>query len=110
MYRFPFCSVTYVVGTLWNSPIEAIPKCTYNILPFNKWVFFTIKLVFSQTSQLLFMFQCNEHVEMNKFLCSLHAPGSQFYIIDSFNILLDISLECNANLVVAWLYVHFVYK
>ena len=25
----------------------------------------------SLTSQLLFMFQCNEHVEMNKFLCSL---------------------------------------
>ena len=29
------------------------------------------KTGFSQTSQLLFMFQCNEHVEMNKFLCSL---------------------------------------
>ena len=27
------------------------------------------KTGFSQTSQLLFMFQCNEHVEMNKFLC-----------------------------------------
>ena len=29
------------------------------------------KTGFSQTSQLLFMFQCNEHVEMNNFLCSL---------------------------------------
>ena len=43
---------------------------------------------FSQTSQLLFMFQCNEHVEMNKFLCGLHG---QFYIIDSLS--LDVSLE-----------------
>ena len=32
---------------------------------------FTIKQGFLQTSQLLFMFQCNEHAEMNKFLCSL---------------------------------------
>ena len=35
------------------------------------------KAGFSQTTQLLFMFQCNEHVEINKFLCSLanwHAP------------------------------------
>ena len=44
--------------------------------------------MFSQTSQLLFMFQCNEHVEMNKFLCSLACTwmtiiDSQFYIIDS---------------------------
>ena len=41
------------------------------------------KTGFSQTSQLLFMFQCNEYVEMNKFLCS--------YIIDSLS--LDVSLE-----------------
>ena len=26
---------------------------------------------FSKISRLLFMFQCNEHVAMNKFLCSL---------------------------------------
>ena len=44
--------------------------------------------MFSQTSQLLFMFQCNEHVEMNKFLCSLACTwmtiiDSQFNIIDS---------------------------
>ena len=49
------------------------------------------------------MFQCNEHVEMNKFLCSLACTGmtiidSQFYIIDSLS--LDVSLEWNANLVV----------
>ena len=43
-----------------------------------------------------FMFQCNEHVEMNKFLCSLACTwmtiiDSQFYIIDSLS--LDVSLE-----------------
>ena len=70
--------------------------CTYNICPFNKLVFFTIKQFFSQTSQLLFMFQCNEHVEMNQFLCSLACTwmtviDSQFYIIDSLS--LDVSLK-----------------
>ena len=54
------------------------------------------KTGFSQTSQLYFMFQCNEHVEMNKFLCSLACTwmtimDSQFYIIDSLS--LDVSLE-----------------
>ena len=54
------------------------------------------KTGFSQTSQLLFMFQCNEHVEMNKFLCSLACTwttiiDSQFYIIDSLS--LDVSFE-----------------
>ena len=43
--------------------------CTYNICPFNRCVFFTIKQVF-KLSQLLFMLQCNEHVEMNKFFVS----------------------------------------
>ena len=42
------------------------------------------------------MFQYNEHVEMNKFLCSLACTwmaiiDSQFYIIDSLS--LDVSLE-----------------
>ena len=51
---------------------------------------------FSQTSQLLFMFQCNEHVETNKTLCSLACTwmtiiDSQLYIIDSFT--LHVSLE-----------------
>ena len=46
------------------------------------------KIGLSQTSQLLFMYQCNEHVEMNKVLCSLTCTwmaiiDSQFYIIDS---------------------------
>ena len=64
------------------------------------------KTGFSQTAQLLFMFQCNEHVEMKKFLCSLACVwmtiiNNQFYIIDSLS--LDVSLEYNANLVVAWL-------
>ena len=53
------------------------------------------------------MFQFNEHVEMNKLLCSLACIwmtiiDSQFDIIDSLS--LDVSLEWNANLVVAWLY------
>ena len=52
------------------------------------------------------MFQCDEHVEMNKFLCSLTFTwmtiiDSQFYIIDSLS--LDVSLELNANLLAAWL-------
>ena len=69
--------------------------CTYNICQFNKLCFFTINF-FSQTSQLLFTFQCNEHVEMNKFLCSLACTrmtiiDSQFYIIDSLS--LDVSFE-----------------
>ena len=59
-------------------------------------VFFYHKTGFSQTSQLLFIFQCNEHVGMNKFLCSLACIwvtiiDSQFYIIDSLS--LDVSLE-----------------
>ena len=46
------------------------------------------------------MFQCNEHVEMNTFLCSLACTwmtiiDSQFYIIDSLS--LDVSLEQHAN-------------
>ena len=54
------------------------------------------KTGFSQTSQLFFMFQCNKHEEMNKFLCSLAYTwmtiiDSQFYIIDS--LILDVSLE-----------------
>ena len=37
------------------------------------------------------MFQCNEHVEINKFLCSLACTwmtiiDSQFYIIDSLSL------------------------
>ena len=45
---------------------------------------------------LLFMFQCNEHVEMNKFLCSLACTwmtiiDSQFDITDSLSF--DVSLE-----------------
>ena len=52
------------------------------------------------------MFQCNEYAEMNKFLCSLACTwmtiiDSQFYIIDSLS--LDVSLEWNAYIVVAWL-------
>ena len=69
--------------------------CTYNICPFNNECFHH-KTGLSQTSQLLFMFQGNEHVEMNKFLCSLACTwmtimDSQFYIIDSLS--LDVSFE-----------------
>ena len=65
------------------------------------------KTGFSQTSQLHYIFQCNEHVEMNKFFCILACTwitiiDSQFYIIDSLS--LDVSLEWNANFAVAWLY------
>ena len=82
-------SVYFKIGFLNFSNImlfEAIPMCTYIICQFNKLVFFTI--FFSQTSQQHFMFQSNEHVEINKFLCSLSCTwmtiiNSQFYIIDS---------------------------
>ena len=64
------------------------------------------KTVFLQTSKLLLMFQCNAHVDMNKFLCSLACTwmtiiDSQFYIIDRLS--LDVSLALIANLVVALL-------
>ena len=44
---------------------------------------------------------------MNMFLCSLACTwmiiiDCQFYSIDSLSF--DVSLECNANLVVAWLF------
>ena len=52
--------------------------------------FFHYKL-FSQTSHLLFLFQCNEYVEMNKFMRSLACTWMtiiecQFYIIDSLSL------------------------
>ena len=57
------------------------------------------KTGFSQTSQLLFRFQCNEHVEMNKFLCSLACTWmtiivSQFYIIDSLSLDVSFKMKC----------------
>ena len=65
-------------------------------MPIQKMSVFHHKTGFSQTSRLLFMFQCIEHVEMNKFVCSLECTwmtiiDSQFYIIDSLP--LDVSLE-----------------
>ena len=52
------------------------------------------------------MFPCNEHVEINKFLHSLAYTWMtiidiQVHIID--NLPLDVLLERNAKLVVAWL-------
>ena len=62
------------------------------------------KTGFSQTSQLLFMFQCNKHVEMNNFSCSLSCTWVTtidflFYASDSLS--RDVSLEYIAKLVVA---------
>ena len=70
--------------------------CTYNICPFSKMSFYNHKTGFLQTSQLLFMFQCYEHLEMNKFLCSLACTwmtiiDSQFDSIETLS--LDVSLE-----------------
>ena len=44
------------------------------------------KTVFSQTSQQLFMSQCNEHIEMNKYFCNFSCIlmaiiDSQFCIL-----------------------------
>ena len=63
----------------------------------------TIKQVFHKLFNFFFMFQFNEHVEMNKLLCSLACTW--ITIIDSQFYILDVSLECNANLVVARLFV-----
>ena len=54
------------------------------------------KTGFHKLLNYFFMFQYNEHVEMNKFLCSLACTwmtiiDSQFYIIDSLS--LEVSLE-----------------
>ena len=80
--------MTYVVGTHWNCApttyVQSINECFHH------------KTGFSQTSQLYFMFQCNEQVEMNKFLYGLEYTwmaiiDSQLYIIDRLS--LDVSLE-----------------
>ena len=104
--------VTYVVGTHCNCPIEAIPMCTYNICQLNKLVFFTIIFFFHKLLKYFSMFQCHEHVEMNKVLYSLACTwmtiiDSQFYIIDSLS--LHVTLELNAKLVVAWLYFTYLF-
>ena len=83
-------SVTYVVGTLWNCLMRQFHYVPTTYAHLINECFFHHKTGFSQTSQLLFMFQCNMHVEMNKFLCSLACAwmiiiDSQFYIIDSLS-------------------------
>ena len=66
--------------------------CTYSISQFNKCVFFIINFFSTNFSIFVLMFQCNEHAEMNKFLCSLACTwmtiiGSQFFfIIDSLSL------------------------
>ena len=87
--------------------IWAIPMCTYSICPFNRCVFFTIKQV-SHKLLNLFMLQCNEHVEMNKLLCSLECTwmtiiDTQFYIIDSLSLVC--CLTCAVNI---WLKRHLL--
>ena len=59
--------------------------CTYNICQFNKLVFFTI-FFFHKLLNYFLIFQCNEHVGMNKLLCSLACTwitiiDSQIYIV-----------------------------
>ena len=63
---------------------------THNVCPSNK-LFSPLNRFFTN-----FLTTCNEHVEMNKFLCSLACTWmsilhSQFYIIDSLS--LDVPLE-----------------
>ena len=75
--------------------IGAIPRCNYSICTFSKSVFSTINL-FHKFLSYFFMFQCNEHVEINKLLCSLASTWIttlhiQFYIFDSLS--LDVLLE-----------------
>ena len=60
-------------------------------------------LVFYKLLNYFFRFQCNEHLEMNTFLCSLACTwmaiiDSKFYTIDSLHVSLDVSLERNAFL------------
>ena len=64
--------------------------CTFNIFQFSKLVFFTIDF-FHKLLNYFLMFQCNAHVEMNKFLCSLACTwmtiiDRQFYIIYSLSL------------------------
>ena len=71
--------------------------CTYNIImSIQSKSVSHHKQVFTNFSTTFFMFQCNEHVKMNKFLCSLACSrmtiiDSQFYIIYSLS--LEVSLE-----------------
>ena len=72
--------------------------CTHNICPFNK--FSPLNRFFTNFSTT-FRFQCNEHVEMNTFLCSVACTwmiiiDSQFYIIDS------LSLDVLLNEMLTW--------
>ena len=60
-------SVTYVVDTHWNCLIEAMHLQHMSIQKMNVFhheLFFTI-------FRTILLVQCNEHVEMNTFLCSL---------------------------------------
>ena len=69
----------------YNCSWYTLQMCTYNICPFNTCVSFTIKQFFANFS--ITFYACNEHVEMNEFLCSLACTwmtiiDSLFYIID----------------------------
>ena len=94
---------------LWgNSDVYLQHKRQFRCVPttyvFSINEFFTIS--FSKTnSPPLSLFQWNERVEMNKFLCSLLCTwmiiDSPFYAFD--NLSWAVSLEYIAKLVVAWL-------
>ena len=69
--------------------------CTCYIYPYSA---FHHKTEFSRTFQLLFMFQCNEHVEINKILYSLACTWTaiincRFYIYIIDSLILDVLLE-----------------
>ena len=59
---------------------------------------FSHKKVFFTNFSTAFYAQCKEHVEMNKFLCSLACTwrtiiDSQFYIIDSLSLAVSLELK-----------------
>ena len=116
--------VTYVVGTHWNCLIEAtyvhsINECFHHKTGFSQTSQLLFMLlcnehvehfhppykkniiVFSQTSQLLFMLLCNEPVEINKRLCSLACTWVT--IIDSqFYIIDSLSLDVSLEKMLTW--------
>ena len=89
MRQFQCVPTTYVlsINEVWYLIVSIPDLCT---LTYFHHIFF------HKFQNFFLMFQCNEHEEMNKFLCSLACTwitiiDSQFYIIDSLS--LDISLE-----------------
>ena len=67
-------SVTYVVGTHWNCLIEEKFQCTPTSYVHSMNECFSPYTGFHKFLNYFFMFQCNEHVEMNKFCVFWRAP------------------------------------